>query len=515
MRLVVLLHTIVRDLTITGVTEGSEIYLSDTNAGQFIYTPPTDITSRISQIGHVITTGITTAKILVEINNESAFSDLSNTQINVVTLNNASTGTREGGQMSINSGDNSLLDISSGTGVIVDNFTDANNPVITEVVWDTITGVTLTSLTSETGTYIFLDENASVVQFANTTPPTESDKRDKIFLGLIGHASNTIINNVFNTPIQIVSPINQHEDLTSAIGPFSISGNRVGNITGTLELQKTAGRSFYYGGNFHTDNTAPSQLNTSALSGSTLVYAKGDTVMGPSGTTIDPNNYDPNGAGTITAIPANNNYVAHRIWHQPSQNLLVFQYGQAFYTNEALARDSFENEDFIAPDGLDAAAYVIGVIIVQDGAVNLDNATIIQQSKFVGSGGGGGGAVDTLQSAYDNSTQPEIITDATRTAVDFRVGSGQDTDQLVTFQQNSGTINGYVTGLGDAKFNSLSGDSINIITLPTNNNSATKLLVRNDSTGNVEYRDTSSIVTSWDGQETITAGENLLAGDLG
>lgn len=552
---------LVRDLNITGVTEGTEIFLSETTPGAFRYAAP-DTEFRRSVVGYVATTGATTGKILVEISNEVGFSELSESLLSVLTENNASTGTRDGGEITINGGDNTLFDISSGSGIIVDNYTDANNPTITNVVWGNITGNTVTNLTADTGSYIFLNSSLNTVQFGITNPPTEADFRDNIFLGIVGHSNFTNLINVFNTPTQIVSPINQHQDLTSAIGPFSIVGNRILNIPGTLELEKTAGRSFFYGGNFHTDNKVPSNITTSDLSGSTLIYATGANVLGPSGTTIDPNNYDPDGGGTITAIPGTNAYVAHRIWHQPSSNLLIFQYGQDFYTNAAEARDEFEFENFVVPAGLNETSYLVAVIIAQDGDTDLDSANIIPQGKFAGTGGGGGSAADTLQTAYDNSSTPEIVTDATRGAVDFRVGSGSDSDNVVTFQQNSGTINAFVEGTGDAKFTNLTGTSVTsnsainvfnghinirdnsyflqgrtvadvnvsligvdnqdrvfvgnagydtyidsdtivdgvlsaqtafLTTTPTLNNSATDILVRNGSTGEVEYRPVSGI----------------------
>jgi hypothetical protein len=501
---------VVRDLTITGVTDGSEIYLSDTTPGGLIFAPPSNISSRRSQIGYVRTTGVTTAEILVEIENEVGFSIISNTELSIIAENSFSTGIRQGGEMTINSGDNKLIDISSGSGVIVDNYTDPLNPVVTNVEWDNITGVTITSLTAETGTYVFLEADGSVRQIPNNTPPSEADYRDYLFLGLVGHASKVLINNVFNNPIQLVSPVNQHQDLTSSIGPFSISGNRISSILGTLELEKSAGRSFFYGGNFHNNPKIPSQINTSILSGSTLIYAKGDSVLGPSGTTVDTDNYDPNGLGVITPLPGNN-YTTHRIWHQPTNNLLIFQYGQYVYANQATARDEIDNEDYVVPNGLDFGAYLVAVIIIKGGDPDLDNAIIVPQGKFSGTGGGGGGSVDTLQTAYNNSTSPEIITDTTRNAVDFRIGTGTDSDNLVTFQQTSGTINAYVKGTGDAKFNSLSGDSLTILSTPTLNNSATDILVRNGN-GSVEYREVSGL--TWSGIEIITVGEDVNGGDL-
>jgi hypothetical protein len=138
-------------------------------------------------------------------------------------------------------------------------------------------------------TFLFLDTNGSPVQFALSTPPQESDRRDYIYLGLIGHPG-PVVSNIFNTPIQIVSPINQHEDLTSSIGPFSKNGNRVAIITGTLELQKTSGNSFIYGGNFHINPKVPSNIQTGVLSGSTLIYAKGTAILGPTSVNIDADN---------------------------------------------------------------------------------------------------------------------------------------------------------------------------------------------------------------------------------
>ena len=577
---------LVRDLNITGVTEGTEIYLSESTPGAFRYTAP-DTEFRRSVVGYVVTTGATTGKILVTITNEVGFSELSESLLSVVTENNASTGTRDGGEITINGGDNTLFDISAGSGIIVDNYTDPNAPTIQNIVWDSITGNSVTNLTGDSASYIFLDSNTNTVQFGISNPPTEADYRDNIFLGIVGHANFTNLINVFNTPIQIVSPINQHQDLTSAIGPFSINGNRVSNITGTLELQKSVGKSYFYGGNFHTDTKVPSSITTAQLSGSTLIYAKGTAVLGPTSTDIDPNNYDPDGLGVITAVPGTNQYVAHRIWHQPSQNLLIFQYGQEFYPNAATARDEFEFESYVVPPGLNETSYLVAIVIAQDGDTDLDSATIIPQGKFAGTGGGGGSAADTLQTAYNNSSSPEIITDATRGAVDFRVGSGSDSDNVVTFQQNSGAINAFVEGTGDAKFTNLTGTSVTsnsainvfnghinirdnsyflqgrtvadvnvsligvdsqdkvligntgydtyidsdtivdgvlsaqtafLTTTPTLNNSATDILVRNSSTGEVEYRpvsgitpDTNTFVTGGtysDVTDTITLTRN-------
>jgi hypothetical protein len=265
--------------------------------------------------------------------------------------------------ISINGGDNTLFDVSAGSGIIVDNHTDAENPTITNVSWDTITGITIDSLTAETGTYIFMNINGNTFQLPNSATPDGSDRRNYIYLGLIGHSNKTNLINVFNSPEILPSPINQLNDLTASIGSFSINGNGLTNVSGTLQLIKFAGDSYVNGGNFNTDASNPSIRETSLLSGSTLIYAKQDVVLGPSGNTIDPTQYD-NG-GTLTALSNNNKLATHRVWHEPVNNLLIFQYGQVEYDSLAEAKENFSLENYVVPNGLSQVAYLIAVVITR------------------------------------------------------------------------------------------------------------------------------------------------------
>jgi hypothetical protein len=442
--------------------------------------------------------------------NDTVVGDVHRTEI----VNSSSTGLRLGGEMTIN-GDNTKFDISSGSGVIVDNYTTPNNPTLIQVDWGTLTGLTVTNLTGDTGSYVFLKSDGTVKQEPISNGVTEADYRDFIYLGLIGHASQLFINNVFNTPLQLVSPINQHQDLASAIGPFSVNGNIITNIVGSLELKKDVGKSFLYGGNFHNDAKAPSQLNTGSLSGDTLFYATGLKVLGPSGTTVDTDNFDPDGLGVVVPIAGpSTQYVAHRLWHQPSSNLLIFQYGQVGYANQATCRDSFETENYIVPSGIEDVAYVVAILITKDGDANLDNALIIPQGKFAGTGGGGT-SPDTLQSAYNNSTNPEIITDVSRGALDLVVGSGSDSDNLMTFQSSGKTINAFVTGEGNATFSGqVDTNTARLISTPTQDNTGTDILVRNITTGVIEYRQASTFSGATDTNYYVTGGTVTTGGTL-
>jgi len=448
-------YGIVRDLNITGVTPGSDIFLSDTIAGEFNY----DLnsisgSSRVSRLGHVISTGTTTASILVEIENEAALTLLSAKQAEILTQNNASTGVIQGGVLT--TATTTTFNVTSGKGYIANNI-DQFNPILSEVNWDAFTGVTSTyvSDTGETFSYIYVDINGGLVQIPGSTLVTSQQKRGQILLGGLLHVSGQLLQ-AWERPVPLTNPINQLEDLSSSIGSFSVTGNRISKITGTLSLQKSLGTSFYLGGNYDINSQNPNIITEPILSADTFMYAAGTGLIGLNGTTIDIDNYDPNGFGIVTALTSNN-YTAHRIWHQPSENLLIFQYGQNEYTSLASAKADFSTFDYIAPDFLLKEAYILAVIISRSGEPDLDNplrSIIVPQAKFAGTGGGGT-TPDTLQTAYGNSTSPEITTDSLRGPVDFRTGVLEES-QVVTFQSTGGTVNAFVQGDGNSSFKSLS-----------------------------------------------------------
>jgi hypothetical protein len=108
--------------------------------------------------------------------------------------------------------------------------------------------------------------------------------------------------------------------------------------------------------------------------------------------------------------------------------------------------------------------------------VKVDDGTVVTGNKVLSLFKDGvistGDTPDTLQSVYNNSIIGEIITDASRGAVDIKSGSGSDSDNLLTLQGSSGDINAYVNGNGDALFNSISattlyGDGSNLTLTPT------------------------------------------------
>ena len=333
------------------------------------------------------------------------------------------------------------------------------------------------------GHYVFIDINGDVMFKVATDPAEPGDIRSNIYLGLVGHSSGSVITAIISAPVPAFNVINTVDELAQGIGPFSLDGNSIGT-SGTLSLSITAGASFQIGGNLHNELNLPNVITTTGLSGSSILnYVKSTAFMGPSGTTIDTQRWD--NLGTLTTISTANDAAAHRIWYQPTTNKLYFQYGQAQYTNLTNAINGYSTEVFITPTNLTQNSYLVAVICATKSCVNWTDANkyrLIPQSKFASKGGGGIGAFDTLQSTYNNSTTPEIITDTTRGALTIKRGTAADTDKVLEVLDGSSNINFSVLGNGSVSATTYYGDGSHLtgISVGVNNNIATLLYLSNN-----------------------------------
>ena len=114
------------------------------------------------------------------------------------------TGVLSGGILSINA-DDTKFDISDGSGEVVNPSTGT----ITSVSW---TGLTAQSTTySGILTYVSIT-SAGAVSYS-TTKPTNTNIRDKIFLGVLVHTNSTNINAVNNQQMTLLNTQNQIRDI--------------------------------------------------------------------------------------------------------------------------------------------------------------------------------------------------------------------------------------------------------------------------------------------------------------
>lgn len=87
----------------------------------------------------------------------------------------------------------------------------------------------------------------------------------------------------------------------------------------------------------------------------------------------------------------------------------------------------------------------------------------------------------------------EILSEGGITGTTISGGTFYGDGSNLTGVSGSGTFTGG-TVTGDTSFTGgLSATTLNFTTTPTNNNANTQILTRNSTTGNVEYKDSSSI----------------------
>ena len=344
-------------------------------------------------------------------------------------------------------------------------------------------------------------------------------KRDYIYLGFIGHAGNTVIQNVFNAPLPLVNGVNQLDDLASSIGPFSIEGNRISVNASNKKIDKTAGSSFFFGGNDEIDPKSPHILITNALSTSVIVTANQFNIFPPGtqgnsadGTEIPTDLYDDGIWATPIAPAVPNNWFSARIWHAPENNRLIYQYSQFVYNTEVNALEGFSREDFVLPPGLPAGAYVIAILVHRQNETDLDNATLVPQSKFSGTGTGGI-SVTTLQGAYNNSTDTEILTDSTRGAVTIVRASDSDNDNVLEIQNGNQDNTFQVQGDGDTRIagNLIVTGSITAQEIHTTYESASIIY----SSGSTKFGDTLDDTHQFTGSVSIRSGSFTFNSDFG
>jgi hypothetical protein len=312
-----------------------------------------------------------------------------------------STGVISGGLLTINGADNTKFDISDGEGVIVDHTTTPYT--LTNVTWTGKTGLTPTYLLTNLISFVSIDINGDVVQYA--TRPSIPIQRDTIFLGVLVHVNKTNLDTTNDEQSYCGGPYSQVHDLMEAIGFLNISGNLFSAYSTTMEMQKSAGVMFAHGANYKNDVKNPNYIDLPGLSPATFQYR---TQLGvntvPDNTVIDPDYWDD--GGTLTALGPNKWTVQH-IFVFTSNNVKI-QWGQTVYNSfdaaETGVTDAFVVEPSIVTNGLFAA-----YLIVKSGETNLSNSTFISAGKFGNAQGSGTPTgLETLQGVYDNSSMKQM-----------------------------------------------------------------------------------------------------------
>jgi len=291
-----------------------------------------------------------------------------------------STGLMTGGVLSLGSGaPDATFSISDGTGLIVDKTTRA----VTQITWTGKINITVTNIATQLITFILIDSGANVIQQA--ARPTESETRDNIFLGVVVHVDNTIVDTVNQEQNFIYNPLDQLDDLFEAIGPINIDNNIFPDPAGDLTFQKQLGYLVFHGVNYFNDPNAPNKLELPAYNSgvTTFQYRLQDgTNITPDTNNIDPTKYD-DGTSTLATVPSDQ-FTIQRVYIFTSGNVKV-QPGQHIYATIELAKINYKNELFIVEPSIVANGLFIGYIIVKESCTDLTDpadALFILAEKF-------------------------------------------------------------------------------------------------------------------------------------
>jgi len=352
-------------------------------------------------------------------------------------------------------------------GWIVD---DTTNPLSPQLFYVSYTGGTYSStyVSSSTETWVYLTSGATISQL--NIPLTEQQRRQNIFLGKLTHPSKTTIVEAFSQPDYVLSPLSQLRDMFTPInlvnGGIRPSANGV-----NLSFNTSAGYLYGLGINFVNDTLNPDTIYVSGTSPCTFQYRTQTGGTTSNVTVIDPTKYDVGGVVTsLSGTKATN----QRIYLLQNGDVRV-QYGQVFYTTLAQAVAGIATEQFVEFSNFTSDAILIGILSVLSTATDLSDTTkalFFNTSKFGdASGAAGGTPTTTLQQAYNNSINPEIITNSTLNGVQFRGGTGNDNDKNIVIESNSGTQTAWITASGESFFNSVSattfyGDGSNLTGIP-------------------------------------------------
>jgi hypothetical protein len=330
--------------------------------------------------------------------------------------------------------------ISPVSGLIIDGTSDPLTPAVLPVYYSGGTH-TVINLSSATETYILLSSGATI--FQQTTFPTDIQRRQNIFLGKIGHANKTSIINVFNQPDFLQYPLAQLRDMFQPIR-FVNDGVYPSPNGANLSFNTSAGEIHGLGINYVNNTLKPNSLTVAGQSPVTFQYRTQTGGTDTNTTNIIPGSYDLGGVITAIGLPAKQ-ATNQRIYLLQNGQIRI-QYGQTVYIDLTTAVSSLQSELFTTFINFKDNAVLIGILSLRSDATNLSDsnyARFIPASKFGELLGGTLGlSTTTLQQAYDNSTNPEIMTNSTLDGVQFRGGTGSDLDANIIIENNAGTQTG-------------------------------------------------------------------------
>ena len=300
------------------------------------------------------------------------------------------TGILTGGELSINAGDNTKLDVSAGKGIFVDMI-DRDDPLVEIVSWDATTiSPNLSGLRSK---WIGVERiSAGVGQILAQTNFTQYEKRFTVILGRCWGNGTDVITGRGNYKAGAFSFGKSMQDIAYAIGSINISGNYFyPTASGSMTLSRTAGESFRFSANYTNEELSPNISNSTAASGiSSYSYHLQGQLYVNAETEIDPDYYD--NEGTKTAVPSGK-WTTQFVYYFPVSNTTHVVYGQHYHDTYVEAYDHVSEANYILNAAILEGSILRSYIFLKQGCTDLTDTSQAKLLEVSGFGTGGGGTV--------------------------------------------------------------------------------------------------------------------------
>jgi hypothetical protein len=289
-----------------------------------------------------------------------------------------STGILSGGFVSINAGDDTLIDITAGSAQVV----DSSNPITTVktmLSWSAFTAEALPDVVGDQFTYVGLESDGlggATIVFKQQDVFTHDEELETVILASCVHVGSVIT----ATPNKAVTVYNVHHqlrDLAAAIGPINFDDGSVVTANGAnLSLDRSIGRAFDFGANRQTNPLDPHHISSTAdvafgMGGSYRDGSGGYTFTGVFTTDVEEDLYDDD-SGTLVAV-SNNNWTVHAIWFFPASGLYILEFGQTTYSNLQAAVDAIPIAQFKHNPILKEGGLLRAWVAVKKGATDLSD----------------------------------------------------------------------------------------------------------------------------------------------
>jgi hypothetical protein len=441
----VIVNGILSGITLNTFANGATLYLSDTTPGEYVdSTSSLAFSARTNEIGYVLQTGTTTGKIYVNINSEDSNLTLTDIERNILEGNVISSGVYE--YTGMTQGTGATINVAQARGWIVKNtYEFATLPDVINLYYPGGTNIPITNLAIADATFILINSASTLVQ--QTTYPTPQERRENIFLGKVVHPSRTSITSFNQTVDFDVSPMAAIRDLWTPLK--LINQGVLVSPTGTgTTINTSSGLLWGNGIGWITNQQNPDSVAISGTSPTTFQYRTqlgpltGGSVTTGNTTTINPGYYDLN--GVVTAVGGGSNASTNQRVYLFPTGLVRIQLGQKVYGTLAEAVAGSQTEPFVEYSLNRENGILIGIISLNKSASNLSlaaQAVFNLVSKFGEVLGGTGGlSTTTLQQAYDNSAQPEIVINSTLNGLSIKNGT-VDADNITSLLEGINSSN--------------------------------------------------------------------------